>query len=475
MVTTRPLWQHDACALSELLTAGEITPVALLEHFQARIHDLNPILNAVICFNDEAMRDAKQSTQRFGDGAPRSRLDGIPVVVKDNLVVRGMPATWGSKLYAERIPQLDELPIERLRRAGAIIVGKTNCPEFTIEGFTANDLFGVTVNPWDVSVTPGGSSGGSVASVAAGMIPLSIGTDGGGSIRRPAAYTNLVGLKPSIGRIARGGGLPQLLLDMEVVGPITRSVRDQALVFDVLAAPDARDHQSLRFIPAQSTDALSHTLPRLKVLAVECFDDAPLDPEIRASFRQMQERLTTLGHDVEVGELPLDIRALNDDWASIGQMGLRRLLQREPQMRRLASQKYVEWADTPYDAAHLIKVLENISQLRSQASQVFANVDLIMTPTCAAMAWSTQIPFPVTIDGRSVGPRGSAVYTGWVNACGHPAISVPGQPSATGMPIGIQFVGDLGHDELLLQVAHQIECAQGWLSQWPEIALSGGR
>ncbi len=468
-----PLWQQDAHDLASQLTSGALSPVDLLEHFLERIERLNPALNAIVCLNENAMADARASAARHAAKRPLSLFDGIPVLIKDNLVVGGLPATWGSKLYEHNIPAADEIPVEKLRLAGCILLGKTNVPEFTVEGYTDNPLFGVTCNPWDLATTPGGSSGGSVAALAAGLAPLSIGTDGGGSIRRPAAYTNLVGLKTTLGRIPRGGGLPQLLLDMEVIGPLSRTVRDQALLFDVLAGPDARDHRSLRFAPARSLAQLE-TPPRpLKIRAVETFDAAPLDPDIRASFRQMVGLMEQMGHPVETGDLPLNIQAITDNWASIGNISLGLLLERNPEMRHLATQKYVDWAETSYPASHLLDVIEQITALRHQASEVFETLDIIMTPTCAAMPWGTDIPFPPKIDNQPIGPRGSAVYTGWVNATGHPAISVPGQMSTNGMPIGIQFVANLGADELLLRLARQIEIRQSWLDQWPEIAFSG--
>jgi aspartyl-tRNA(Asn)/glutamyl-tRNA(Gln) amidotransferase subunit A len=177
-----------------------------------------------------------------------------------------------------------------------------------------------------------------------------------------------------------------------------------------------------------------------------------------------------MGHAVESGEMPIDISAINERWASIGNISLGLLLKREPKMRELASAKYVEWGETPYEASHLLETTEIITGLRNDAAQVFNSIDIIMMPSCAAMPWSTTMPFPPQIDGQPVGPRGSAIFTGWVNACGLPAISVPGRMGARSMPIGIQFVGSHGDDERLLRLAQQIETAQSWLGQWPDIA-----
>ncbi|MDX1607207.1 MAG: amidase, partial [Candidatus Competibacterales bacterium] len=395
----------------------------------------------------------------------------LPLLVKDNLVVGGLPATWGSPLYADFVPAEDEIPVARLRAAGAVILGKTNVPEFTLEGYTDNPLFGVTPNPWNPALTPGGSSGGSVAAVAAGMVPWAIGTDGGGSIRRPAAYTGLVGLKPSIGRIARGGGLPQLLLDMEVVGPITRTVRDQALMLEVLAGSDRRDYRSRGLAPLPPAEQLLSTPDRLRILAVERFADAPLDPDIAESFRKTLAHLEDCGHHVTEGPLPLDIDPITEAWGAIGQIGLARLLDAQPGMAELATAKYVEWARTPHTAAELLEILDRIDALRNQATAAFETIDLIMTPSCAAMPWSTQIPFPPEIDGQRVGPRGSAVYTGWVNACGLPSISLPGPPAPSGLPIGMQYVAPFGREDRLLRLGSQLQSILGWYEIWPELAF----
>ncbi len=191
----------DLCALtatqlSAAFARGDTDPVAVLRAVKRRIEALNPDLNAIVTPNPQADEDAAASARRWAAGAPLSPLDGVPLTVKDNLLVRELPASWGSRLFRDFVPGHDELPVARLRAAGLVILGKTNVPEFTLEGYTDNPLFGVTRNPWNRELTPGGSSGGAVAAVAAGFGPLAIGTDGGGSIRRPASHTGLVGLKP---------------------------------------------------------------------------------------------------------------------------------------------------------------------------------------------------------------------------------------------------------------------------------------
>lgn len=466
----RDLWRHDACALSAMLASGETTPKALLSHYLERIEKLDGAVNAVIHLDPAAETAALESERRHRSGEARGPMDGIPMLLKDNLVARGMPTTWGSALYADRRWDQDEIPVERLRRAGVVFIGKTNVPEFTVEGVTSNAIFGVTRNPWDRDRIPGGSSGGSVAAVALGMSPCSVGTDGGGSVRRPASYTNLVGFKTGIGRIPRGGGLPQLLLDMETVGPITRSVRDQALLLNVLAGPDPRDHRSLRFGKVDFAAALGQPPGALHVLAVERIGDEPVDPEIIESFRQSVDLVAGLGHRVTTGALPFDIRPVYDRWTTIANIGLALLLQREPDMASLASPKYVDWARQTFSATQLLEIFEALERIRNAAALAFHDVDIIMTPSSAAMPWPIELAFPPEIDGVPAGPRGSALFSGWVNACGHPGISIPGPRGASGLPIGVQFVSNLGQDALLLRLARQMEEAAPWQNDWPALA-----
>ncbi len=453
----------NARDLAEGFAAKSFTPVDALAACREEIGRKNKDLNAFVAFSDEATTEAEASARRYAGGHPLSSLDGVPVAVKDNLVVRGMPVTWGSPFYADNIPDVDELPVARLREAGMIIVGKTNVPEFTLEGYTGNPIYGVTGNPWNPDLTPGGSSGGSVAAVAAGMVPLAIGTDGGGSIRRPVAYTGLVGLKPSIGKVARGGGLPQILLDFEVAGPIARSTDDLSLLFGVLAGVDRRDHRSRRF-------GIDRTSEPKRILYVERFGDAPLDPEIAGIIAAAADTLSSLGFDVVRGELPFDLEQVNAFWQKVGKVGLARLAAANPDMRDKATAKFMAMAEegAAVSGPEFLAGLATIDRLRDEAAKAFADIDLIMTPSCAAMPWPKAEAFPPVIDGMPVGSRGHAVYTGWVNASGHPAIGIPAGLSTTGLPTGFQLVGDMGTDAQLIEVARKFEQAQPWAHLFPQ-------
>jgi aspartyl-tRNA(Asn)/glutamyl-tRNA(Gln) amidotransferase subunit A len=462
------LWTLDATALAEAYDSGQTTPVDVVEALLVRIEQLNPLVNAFVALAPGCREHARESAERLKAGAPRGPLEGIPVAVKDSLCVAGMQASWGSPLFAGRIREGDELPIRRLRDAGAIFVGKTNTPEFALEGYTANDLYGVTGNPWNPDLTPGGSSGGSVAAVAAGFVPVAIGTDGGGSIRRPAAYNGLFGLKPTIGRVPRDGGLPQLLLDFEVVGPFARSVNDCRLIYSVLAGADRHDPRSRRFCDSETG---ADTEGDLRVLYVERIGGAPCDPHILASCAEAAENVRALGHDVTAGDLPFDLSGFNRFWMNIAQVGLARLHRDMPEMDEKAGSAFMAMAarGAAVPAAEFAAGLETIDRLRGDVSRMFADYDLVMMPACAAMPWPADTAWPDRIDGEEVGPRGHAVYTGWVNGCGHPAVAIPAQPAPDGMPIGFQLIGDLGSEVQLLSVAADFEARIGGWKRWPDL------
>jgi aspartyl-tRNA(Asn)/glutamyl-tRNA(Gln) amidotransferase subunit A len=472
MTGTSDLWRLGVAELGTAFARGNLSPVAALETCLARIERLNPTLNAVVTLNQAALEEARTSERRHRQGEARGPLDGIPFTVKDNLCAADMRATWGSRLFADFVPEDDEIPVARLRAAGAVIVGKTNIPELSLEGYTSNALFGTTGNPWDPRLTPGGSSGGAVASVAAGMVPAAIGTDGGGSIRRPAGHTGLVGLKPTTGRIPRHGGFPHLLLDFEVAGPLTRSVADATLLFETMAGPDPRVHNSQAFgSPARE---LERPPEHLRILYVPRFGEAPLDPRVAHSVDRAAAALSALGHEVAVGSLPFDLDPITSFWPVIGQVGVAHLLDRHADRRADTGEQYVQMAaaGAQVPAHRYLQFLETVRRFRAEVAHAFDRIDLIMTPSAAAQPWPADQPFPPEIDGQPVGPRGHAVYTGWVNACGHPAISLPADPAPDGIPIGFQLVARFGADEVLLGLARLYEQARPWADRWPDLALA---
>ncbi len=361
-----------------------------------------------------------------------------------------MPATWGSRALSGFVPDRDELPVARLRAAGAVIVGKTNVPELTLEGYTGNDLFGVTRNPWDTRLTPGGSSGGAVASVAAGLVPAAIGTDGGGSIRRPACHTGLVGWKPSTGHIARIDGFPSILTDFETIGTLTRSVADARLLDSAMSGPDPRDRRSL-YAAAPPWPAGGR-----RVLYIPQFGGAPVDPEVAAATASIAAALSGEGHAVRQADVFFDLDDAGRIWHVVSRAGVAWLAARDG--GALAAKAGASVTAMAADGAKLtgadyIDALERVAAFRRRCAELFADVDLVLTPTAAALPWPAETAFPDRIDGRPAGPRDHAIFTGWVNIAGNPAISLPVAVSQSGLPIGVQLVAGFGADMALLDFA----------------------
>nr|WP_280854539.1 amidase [Pararoseomonas indoligenes] len=447
-----------------------LSPTEVARAVLARIERLNPALNAIITLDPaRALEAARASEARWAAGCPLSPLDGVPLTVKDNIPVAGLRCTWGSTTHRDFVSVRDELPVARLRAAGAVILGKTNVPEFTLEGYTSNALFGPTGNPWNPALTPGGSSGGAVAAVAAGLGPIAIGTDGGGSIRRPASHTGLVGMKPTPGRVPRADGLPPILLDLEVIGPIARSVGDAAILLSVMAPPDpVRDPASRGLPPFMPPEGM----PRLRIRYVPRFGDHPVDPGIAASVATAAQRLSALGHAVEEGPPPFDLDEILPLFGAIGGAGLAWLLStlpgnpdpRSPNLRAMAE------AGRAMPAGALMAALDTMAAFRrSMAAFLTTECDAILTPSAAALPWPAGEAHPPMIDGQPVGPRGHAVFTNFANLGGLPALALPCDP-VDGLPCGFQLVGPPGSDAVLMSVGAEYEQAHPWAERWPSLA-----
>jgi aspartyl-tRNA(Asn)/glutamyl-tRNA(Gln) amidotransferase subunit A len=451
-------WRLGVAEAAAAFRCGDLDPETLLEALLTRIARLDPTLNTLVAIDAAgAQVAARDSAARWRAGAPLSPIDGVPLTIKDNLLMRGLPATWGSRVYADFWPAEDEVPVARLRAAGAVLIGKTNVPELTLEGYTSNLLFGTTRNPWDPKLTPGGSSGGAAAGVAAGLAPAAIGTDGGGSIRRPASHTGLVGFKPSIGRIPRAGGFPETLHDFEVIGTLTRSVADTILLDSVLSG--------LATPPP----------PRaLRILYVPRFEDAPLDAEVEAACGAAASALAGAGHSVVTGPVFFDRASVDDIWRIVGRTGAARVARLSngrlaaeggPTIRTMAED------GAALSAADYADALSALADFRREIARVFDTYDLVFLPSAAALPWRAEDAYPSTIDGQAVGPRGHAIYTGWVNAAGLPAVALPLGLSRQGLPIGGQFVAAAGQDTALLGFAASV-AARLATPAWPTLAES---
>src|ERR1700676_2163508 len=458
----RPLWALDATELVSGYRAARFTPLDAIESVMERMAGVNALVNAVVTSDVEgACRAAAESTRRHREGNLLSGIDGVPITVKDNIPVRGMRSTWGSRLFSNYIPEMDELPVARLRSAGAVILGKTNVPEFTLQGYTDNVLFGPTRNPWNLALTPGGSSGGAVAAVAAGLGPIAIGTDGGGSVRRPASHTGLIGLKPSRGRVPRTDGFPAVLLDFETVGPIARSVADVKLVMDIITPSDLGDPAST---PFRDRPFRSEVARPCRILFVPQFGDAPVDPEIAAAVNTAADCLLDFGHHLETGPAPFDFTIVEKVWPIISQGGLAWLSTICSRFPLEVSKPIQELAvhGSSLSAADYIGALSSIKRMERQLWLAFETYDLIMTPSAAALPWKADQAYPGEIAAQTVGPRGHAVFTAFVNLAGAAGINLPCGHAPPGLPIGFQLVSRPGGDGLLTGIAFQCEVKGLW-------------
>ncbi len=448
--------------LSALLDTGEVSPVELLEGFLSRCERINPQLNALVLIDRNGARvAAKASEGRIRDGARRGVLDGLPITIKDNIYVAGLRATWGSRLFADFVPVDDDLPVARLREAGAVIVGKTNTPEFAMLPVTENKLFGVTRNPWDTELSPGGSSGGAVASVATGMVPLALATDAGGSIRRPASYAGVVGFRPSNGRVARRHGFPAVAADFQTIGPIARSVADVAAVFSCIAGPNAEAR------PSSGKAA--------RICYVASAGPGPIDAEIADSVKAAAKTFAELGHRVDEASAPYDPEEIDRIWSVLIGVGMRRVVESFDGWRAQIDDSLAQAIDraASVSASDYAATLDRVSELRRQFAGWISDFDAMLTPSSAALPWPIERRYPAMIDGREASPRAAAVFATFVNAVGHPAISLPATPSRSGLPIGVQLVGRFGEDERILDLAAAFEAARPWRDRWPALTNLG--
>jgi Asp-tRNA(Asn)/Glu-tRNA(Gln) amidotransferase A subunit family amidase len=464
---------RSASDLAEMIRRRELKPSELMAATIARIEALNPLLNAFCATRfDEALEEARAMDDEIARGAEIGPLAGIPLGVKDLEDVAGMATTYGSIPFKHNLARTDSVEVARLKAAGAIVVGKTNTPEFGHTAFTRNRLFGASRNPWNPERTPGGSSGGSGAAIASGMTPLATASDWGGSIRIPAAFTGSFGIKPTQGRIPMGPrlGLTQWV-DLATLGPITRTVRDAALFLDAAAGYDPSDPSSLPAPASSYSTVLERAPSRMRVAFHPDFGRA-VDANVRRAARVAAMVFKELGHELTILDEPVIETA--DAWRTIGGpqslAGLSGYLEEHREdygrafLASVESAAKVSWR--AYGDAYRLR-----TQFNEWLRGIFERFDLMLTPTLPIAAFSATGPPPKEIEGRPINdPMLALVFTYPFNLSGHPAASVRAGMTDDGLPCGLQIVAERHRDDLVLQAAHAYEQARPWNEHWPAFA-----
>ena len=462
---------HDGLGLASLVRRGEVTPAELLDAAWQRVEQRNPALNAIVTPLIDAARRAVAA------GVPKGPFEGVPFVVKELVAsIAGVPTTSASRLYANNVPAADSEIVARFRRAGLLIIGKTNSSEFGLSPSTESHLFGTTRNPWRLDLSPGGSSGGSAAAVAAGMVPLAHATDGGGSIRIPASCCGLFGLKPTRARISAGPEGGEGLSGLAMQHVVSRSVRDSAAMLDAIAGPMPGDPY-VAPPPARPYLAEVTTEPgRLRVgFTRRAPTGMPLHPECIAAVEAAARLCESLGHHVEEASPDYDAEALRDGFGLVfsahtmanvaratgGALPPPDLL--EPLTYALAKRgKHI-------GAPEFILALHGLHRQSRRMAAFFEQHDVWLTPTLA------QPPQPIgsfdiessDVDAWLARIEAFLPFTYPFNVSGQPAMSVPLHASADGLPIGCHFVARYGDEALLFRLAGQLERAHPWFRRRP--------
>lgn len=459
-----------AAEMAQGFAAGAFSPVGVLADCLAQTDRLEPSLNALVLVNrDEAQAQAEASAQRWKSGAALGPLDGVPVLVKDLLLTKGQPTLRGSWTVDAAGPWPDDAPsVARLRAGGAVLMARTTTPEIGWKGVTDSPRHGITRNPWDLTKTPGGSSGGASAAVAAGYAPLALGTDGGGSIRIPAAFAGIFGLKPSFGRVPAWPLSP--FGTVAHVGPMTRTVRDAALLLEVIAQPDARDWHALPHDPAPVD--LTGGMAGMRVAYSPALGFADVDPEVAVAVRRAVGLMADLGAQVTEVDPGFDDPA--ETFRTLWWAGARAALGHLPPEDHARMDAGL--AAVLRDAAEItldqyLAATKARGALGAQMRQFMEGFDVLVTPTMPIAAFAAGELSPY-----AVGPRAWLDWTPFsypFNLTQQPASSLNCGFTAAGLPIGLQIVGRMFDDRTVLRASAAVESALALWDQRPPMAVWG--
>ena len=467
MSRTAELTKLSAVELARRIRTGEITPLDVLDAHLAKLAELNPQLNAIVTLDMEGARaQAIAAGEAVTRGDKLATLHGLPVVIKDVTLTKGMRTTYASPLYKDFIPDVDAAPVARLRKAGAIILGKTNTPEFATGATTFNDVFGVTRNPWDPTKTPAGSSGGSAAAAASGMVPLAQGTDFGCSVRMPAAFCGIVGIRTTAGLIPNDP--MHLPWDAgQVHGPLARSAEDAALMLDAMVGLDPTWPISAAPPWASALDIVNATTDAkgLRIAYVSDIAGFGVEDEINTICRAAAMRLADDG--AQVDEITLDLaegfaayKTLRGEWM-VGQQ-IERLDFIDQFGANLSGNVKAGLALSVLDTAKAELMRE---QMWARFRDFFVDYDFLITPCSPVAPFNVDEKFPTEINGRKLDN-----YIDWIAPCflitlvGFPAGSAPAGLTTSGLPVGIQIVGKRFDEPRILGLCKLVQRANpiGW-------------
>ncbi len=466
--------QLDLSEVSQMVRRRKVSPVELTRECLSRIERLNPKLNAFITITaDSALAEARAAEAEIQHDRWRGALHGIPIALKDLIDTAGVRTTAGSGLFKDRVPAHDAEVVRRLRAAGAVFLGKLNMHEFAYGGSSVISYFGPVHNPWNLDYCSGGSSGGSAAAVAAQLCYGAIGSDTGGSIRQPAAYCGLVGLKPTYGHVSTSGVIP-LSWSLDHLGPITRTVKDAALMLQVIGGYDAQDRASID-VPVPNYAATIATLPSSLRLGIpRSYFYEKLHPEIQAATEAALSVLKTLTRSQhDLGSL-----AANDTYASIMDPYVtvlraeayayhKEYVSRNPELYQPQTLKRIQ-AGANIAPSAFTQAKQQLEQIRSLIAQILENVDLLITPTtCVPPFAIADLLDPNTLrDKELLMLRNTRPF----NMLALPTISVPCGFTRAGLPIGLQITGPPNGDETVLRLAYAYEQATEWHKRKPNLS-----
>ena len=456
---------RGATELRALITSRQLSCREVVDAHIARIEAVDPALNAIVTEAFEFGRDCADDLDRRG--ALDGPLAGLPIAHKDLVATRGIRTTYGSPLYADHVPTADDRIVERMRRAGAVTIGKTNAPEFGAGSQTFNRVFGVTRNPYDPTKTCGGSSGGAAVALAARLIPVADGSDTGGSLRNPAAFCNVIGFRPSPGRVP--GGDPWS--DLSTAGPMGRTVDDVALLFSTLAGPDGRVPNALPEPGSAFREVRPAEFRGMRIAVSEDFGDLPVQRPVRQAIRALADRLRDAGADVV--EAAPDLRDARRIFHVLRATGFRRRFGPMSDAEKAQLKDTIRWnlkAGLDLTLADYDWVYPARAALVARVGQFFQDHDLLIGPTTQVLPFDHGTDWVREIEGRPM-----ATYIEWMESCSWitvtccPALSLPAGFSDDGLPIGAQLIGPLRGDAFLLRAAKAVEAITGYAAQVPDM------